>query len=196
MPISMMKRLESINTMVSSIWWLVGFYWIVVGGQALLLVSPQLYWLTVVFLAFDVFFILFCIGMASIVFVAVFCCIPILAVAYAIAMRKGASVDDIRNLPKYKYRQGSQFSTLENNKKQEVLGAQVGFGNTNSINELTLLPEDSECCICLSRYVDGVELCTLPCNHHFHCRCISKWLRINATCPLCRSNIHHGDTLV
>lgn len=53
-----------------------------------------------------------------------------------------------------------------------------------------------ECCICLYKYVDGVELCVLPCNHHFHHGCISKWLRINATCPLCKFNILRGDTLV
>lgn len=53
-----------------------------------------------------------------------------------------------------------------------------------------------ECCICLYRYVDGVELCRLPCNHHFHRKCITKWLRINATCPLCKFNILRGETLV
>uniref|UniRef100_A0A2P2JS93 RING-type E3 ubiquitin transferase n=2 Tax=Rhizophora mucronata TaxID=61149 RepID=A0A2P2JS93_RHIMU len=140
---SMIKRLETINTMVSSIWWLIGFYWIVAGGQALLQDAPRLYWLTVVFLAFDVFFIIFCIGMASVVFLAVFCCIPILAVAYAVAIRKGASEDDIRSLPKYKYRQEGQFNTLEDDRKQEVLGVRVRSGDANPINELFLLPEDS-----------------------------------------------------
>jgi len=38
------KSLESINTMISSIWWVFGFYWIVAGGQALLQDSPRLYW--------------------------------------------------------------------------------------------------------------------------------------------------------
>lgn len=46
-----------------------------------------------------------------------------------------------------------------------------------------------ECCICLCPYEDGVELRELPCNHHFHCSCIDKWLHINATCPLCKFNI-------
>ncbi|KAJ8770386.1 hypothetical protein K2173_015000 [Erythroxylum novogranatense] len=191
----MMKRLESINTMVSSIWWVIGFYWIVVGGPALLQDSPRLYWLTVVFLAFDVFFVIFCIIVAFIVFLAAFC-IPIAAVVYAFAIGKGASEDDIRSLPKYKYRQGSQFRTMEYDKKREVLGTRGWCSNTSSISEIDLPLEDSKCCICLSRYVDGVELYTLPCNHHFHCRCISKWLRMNATCPLCKINIRRGDNLV
>ncbi|XP_021668338.2 E3 ubiquitin-protein ligase At4g11680 isoform X11 [Hevea brasiliensis] len=41
---SIMKRLESISTLISSIWWVTGFYWIVVGGQTLLQDSPRLYW--------------------------------------------------------------------------------------------------------------------------------------------------------
>lgn len=53
-----------------------------------------------------------------------------------------------------------------------------------------------ECCICLSSYVDGEELRTLPCNHHFHCGCISRWLQINSTCPLCKFDILRRDSLV
>nr|XP_029149428.1 uncharacterized protein LOC112754659 isoform X2 [Arachis hypogaea] len=43
-PYSILKRLEPVNTLASSVWWVFGFYWIVVGGQALLEDSPQLYW--------------------------------------------------------------------------------------------------------------------------------------------------------
>lgn len=193
---SIMKRLESVNTIVSSIWWMCGFYWIVVGGQTLLQDSPRLYWLTVVFLAFDVFFIIFCIGMAFVIFFALCCCIPIVAFAYSMAIRDGASEDDIKNLPKYRFCQGNSSMTLDHDKKQDILKAQLESSNNNNIKELSLNPEDSECCICLSRYVDGAELYTLPCSHHFHCGCISKWLRINATCPLCKFNILRSDTLV
>ncbi|KAA8517843.1 hypothetical protein F0562_015317 [Nyssa sinensis] len=191
---SIVKRLESINTVISSIWWVFGFYWIVVGGQALLQDSPRLYWLAVVFLAFDVFFMIFCIAMACIIFFALFCCFPILAtIAYAMAIGEGASENDIRTLPKYNYRQGNPLRTFDNEREQEFVGITVEAGNSNSTAEFTLHPEDSECCICLYRYVDGAELCSLPCNHHFHYGCISKWLRINATCPLCKFNILGGD---
>ncbi|KAH7556859.1 hypothetical protein ACOSP7_026137 [Xanthoceras sorbifolium] len=190
------KRLEFINTIVSSIWWVMGFYWIVVGGQSLLQDSPRLYWLTVVFLAFDVFFIIFCIVMACSFFLAIFCLIPVIAIAYAVATRKGASEDDIRSLPKYRYRLASPLRTMNNDEKQDAFGTGLESGSSNSSNELALYLEDSDCCICLSSYVEGAELYTLPCNHHFHCGCISKWLRINATCPLCKFNIHRCDTLV
>ncbi|KAL0359684.1 UNVERIFIED_CONTAM: E3 ubiquitin protein ligase RIE1 [Sesamum angustifolium] len=193
--VSIIKKLESINTVVSSVWWVFGFYWIVMGGQPLLQDSPRLYWLSVVFLAFDVFFMIFCIAMACIIFLLLFCCFPILAtVAYAMTIGDGASENDIRSLPKYLYRQQNIVGTSEGDKKQVKLTALPA--NSICTAELVLHPEDSECCICLYKYVDGAELCTLPCNHHFHHKCITKWLRINATCPLCKFNIHRGETLV
>ncbi|MBA0642393.1 hypothetical protein Goklo_026784 [Gossypium klotzschianum] len=53
-----------------------------------------------------------------------------------------------------------------------------------------------ECCICLCSYEDGVDLHALPCNHHFHSTCIVKWLKMNATCPLCKYNILKGTEQV
>eukprot|EP00249_Psilotum_nudum_P036938 c9089_g2_i1 orf=1-858(-) len=83
---SLAKRLESVNTMFSFVWWIVGFYWIASGGQALTSESPLLYWLSVVFLAFDVFFVVFCIALACIIGIAVCCCLPcIIAILYAVA---------------------------------------------------------------------------------------------------------------
>ena len=41
---SIVKKLEPMNTLASSVWWVFGFYWIVAGGQALLEDSPRLYW--------------------------------------------------------------------------------------------------------------------------------------------------------
>jgi hypothetical protein len=58
--------------------------------------------MTVLFPDFEVF-IMFCIGMAFIVFFALFCIIPIIALAYALRIREGASEDDIRSLPMYRF---------------------------------------------------------------------------------------------
>ncbi|KAF6150792.1 hypothetical protein GIB67_020875 [Kingdonia uniflora] len=41
---SVAKRCESLNTMASFIWWIVGFYWIVSGGEILFQNAPRLYW--------------------------------------------------------------------------------------------------------------------------------------------------------
>ncbi|KAH7863521.1 hypothetical protein Vadar_018598 [Vaccinium darrowii] len=49
-------------------------------------------------------------------------------------------------------------------------------------------PNDGTCPICLAEYQPKETLRTIPdCNHYFHANCIDEWLRINATCPLCRN---------
>ena len=45
------------------------------------------------------------------------------------------------------------------------------------------------CCICLAKYAHNDELRELPCAHCFHKDCVDKWLKINALCPLCKSEI-------
>ncbi|KAF3441418.1 hypothetical protein FNV43_RR15332 [Rhamnella rubrinervis] len=137
------KRLDSINKMMSSIWWIIGFYWIVVGGQPLLQNSPRLYWLTMVFLAFDVFIIIFCIGMACVIFFVLCCYRSIVAFVYAMIIREGASEDEIRTLPKYRFRQLNPFGTFDYDKKLEIVGERLEAGNSSHINELVLCSEDS-----------------------------------------------------
>ena len=41
--ISFSKRCESVNTMASFLWWIVGFCWVVSGGEQLLQDAPRLY---------------------------------------------------------------------------------------------------------------------------------------------------------
>ncbi|KAK2426001.1 hypothetical protein P8452_40756 [Trifolium repens] len=186
---SVAKHLESANTMFSFIWWIIGFYWVSAGGQALSEDSPQLYWLCIIFLGFDVFFVVFCVALACIIGIAVCCCLPcIIALLYAVADQEGASKEDIEQLSKFKFRR------VESNEKQtdsiqEPAGGIMTECRADSPIEHVLAEEDAECCICLSSYDDGVELRELPCGHHFHCACVDKWLYINATCPLCKYNI-------
>ncbi|KAG9444486.1 hypothetical protein H6P81_015826 [Aristolochia fimbriata] len=191
---SFAKRCESINTMASFLWWIIGFYWVVSGGEALLHDAPRLYWLAVVFLAFDVFFAIFCVALACVIGIALCCCLPcIIAILYAVAGQEGASDADISVLPKYRFDQ----SSVSVEKKADGAGAMVPIATHGIVtDERVLLHEDAECCICLTAYDDGVELHCLPCNHHFHATCISKWLRINATCPLCKYNILKGGEQV
>lgn len=84
--------------------------------------------LAVIFLALDVFFMIFCVGMACIICLALFCCIPVVAIAYAMTIREGASEDEIRQLPKYRFHQ-SHASRMS--------------ANTDAVDELALQFEDS-----------------------------------------------------
>ncbi|GAA0160110.1 hypothetical protein LIER_16740 [Lithospermum erythrorhizon] len=180
------KHLGSANTMFSFVWWLLGFYWVDAGRQ-LIGQSPLLYWLCVVFLAFDVFFVVLFIALACLIGVAVCCCLPcIIAILYAVAEQEGASKEEVERLAKYKFqRVDKKYCEGE---MQEPGGVMIDCETENS-SEHYLTSEDAECCICLSAYDDGDELRELPCCHHFHCTCVDKWLFINATCPLCKYNI-------
>ncbi|KAI4348559.1 hypothetical protein L6164_009269 [Bauhinia variegata] len=140
-----LKKLESMNTLGSSVWWVFGFYCIVMGGPALLQVCPLLYGLTEVFLDFDVFFNIFGIVMACIIFFVFFCFIVIVAtvaLAYAVKMREGASDADIRSLPKYRFSQSNLLVMVDDNQKQ-VVKARTDTDNSNHASELSLHPDDS-----------------------------------------------------
>ncbi|KHG00424.1 E3 ubiquitin ligase RIE1 -like protein [Gossypium arboreum] len=106
---------------------------------------------------------------------------------------EGASEADLSILPKYRF----QFINI-GEKPSVGAGKMVPIETSSGYlaNERILLPEDAECCICLCSYEDGVDLHALPCNHHFHSTCIVKWLKMNATCPLCKYNILKGTEQV
>ncbi|PIN16947.1 hypothetical protein CDL12_10398 [Handroanthus impetiginosus] len=191
---SRVKRCESVNTMASFVWWIIGFYWVVSGGEILLRSAPRLYWLAVVFLAFDVIFAIFCVVLACLIGIALCCCLPcIIAILYAIAGQEGASEADLSTLPKYRYQ-----TCKDEDRVGFAAGRMIPIETSSGYMsiERILLPEDAECCICLSGYEDGTELHALPCNHHFHLTCIVKWLKMNATCPLCKYNIVKGNEQV
>ncbi|KAH0857195.1 hypothetical protein HID58_085456 [Brassica napus] len=154
--------------------------------------------LCIVFLGFDVFFVVLCIALACVIGIAVCCCLPcIIAVLYAVAeqlkMQEGASKEDIDQLTKFKFRKvgESEKHTVDEEDEQAKgdSGGVMTECGTDSPLQHTLPHEDAECCICLSAYADETELRELPCGHHFHCSCVDKWLYINATCPLCKYNI-------
>ncbi|XP_020230156.1 RING-H2 finger protein ATL20 [Cajanus cajan] len=55
---------------------------------------------------------------------------------------------------------------------------------------------DNTCPICLSEYEPKETLRTIPeCNHYFHAHCIDEWLKMNATCPLCRNSPDPSSTV-
>eukprot|EP00300_Choanocystis_sp_HF-7_P042438 c9191_g1_i1.p1 GENE.c9191_g1_i1~~c9191_g1_i1.p1 ORF type:complete len:257 (-),score=25.29 c9191_g1_i1:39-809(-) len=53
--------------------------------------------------------------------------------------------------------------------------------------------DDPACSICLSNYVSGEAVTPLVCQHHFHTECVKVWLRMSATCPICRAKQSHHE---
>ncbi|KAM1782332.1 hypothetical protein ACFX11_040806 [Malus domestica] len=152
---SITKNLESANSMFSFIWWVIGFYWVLNGGQTLLSICC--------FLA----------------------CIR--AILYAVTDQDGATYEEIDRLPKFKFRRVSNSEKV-NGEVQASEGFMTEC-DTNAPTDHPISQADAECCVCLSVYKNGAELSQHPCQHHFHCTCIDKWLHINATCPMCKFNI-------
>lgn len=48
---------------------------------------------------------------------------------------------------------------------------------------------DELCAICLTSYEVTERIIKLPCNHIFHQECGVEWLKVNASCPMCRKSI-------
>ena len=57
--------------------------------------------------------------------------------------------------------------------------------------------EEAEACsICLDDFVQGEEVKTLPCLHHYHTRCVGEWLRRQGRgveCPVCKTPVFEGQ---
>ncbi|XP_047340298.1 putative RING-H2 finger protein ATL21B [Impatiens glandulifera] len=50
------------------------------------------------------------------------------------------------------------------------------------------------CSICLSEFLAKETVRFIPnCTHCFHSDCIDKWLRLNHSCPVCRTSLTHVD---
>ncbi|KAI3812802.1 hypothetical protein L1987_17514 [Smallanthus sonchifolius] len=118
------------------------------------------------------------IGMSILIcIVAVVWCIADKAREYNQNRHQNIDVFSITISPRPHSSTGLDMSTIESYKRT-VLG------------ESRRLPKDDDTCpICLSKYEPRDALRTIPeCDHYFHVGCIDEWLRLNATCPLCRNS--------
>lgn len=49
---------------------------------------------------------------------------------------------------------------------------------------------NKECSICLYEFNCGDKMKRMPsCLHAFHAKCLDRWLKVNATCPICRISL-------
>lgn len=165
-----------------AVWFVVGNIWIF-GGHSSASEAPNLYRLCVVFLFFS------CIGYAMpfILCAMICCCLPciisILGVREDMYGMRGATEESINALPTHK------FSGNDDAGDGNSGGNQGGYIAAGTEKERPISGEDAICCICLTNYEDNDELRELPCSHYFHTQCVDKWLKINASCPLCKFEI-------
>jgi hypothetical protein len=61
----------------------------------------------------------------------------------------------------------------------------------NVTNEHLREFDGSTCPICITDMVVGEQARQLRCRHMFHKSCVDEWLRVNATCPTCRTSIYN-----
>ncbi|KAK7271889.1 hypothetical protein RJT34_28145 [Clitoria ternatea] len=169
-----------------AVWFVVGNVWIF-GGHTSPSDAPQLYRLCIVFLTFS------CIGYAMpfILCATICCCLPciisVLGIREEFSQNRGATIESINALPIYKFK----VKNNENSDDQDVNAAidEGGILAAGTEKERAISGEDAVCCICLAKYADDDELRELPCSHVFHVVCVDKWLKINASCPLCKSEV-------
>eukprot|EP00816_Leptocylindrus_hargravesii_P013715 CAMPEP_0196803084 /NCGR_PEP_ID=MMETSP1362-20130617/2520_1 /TAXON_ID=163516 /ORGANISM="Leptocylindrus danicus, Strain CCMP1856" /LENGTH=431 /DNA_ID=CAMNT_0042174517 /DNA_START=144 /DNA_END=1439 /DNA_ORIENTATION=+ len=61
---------------------------------------------------------------------------------------------------------------------------------SSTIGKASELQEDQkQCSICLDEFCDNDRVRRLPCLHYFHEDCVDRWLRSNASCPVCKHHI-------
>ena len=82
--------------------------------------------------------------------------------------------------------------------RTEPVSEASGSENTSRITAwiVDIEPEKDpeQCCVCLQD-MTGVQstpnsdrrVCQLKCNHMFHIECITKWISVKNTCPVCRA---------
>lgn len=118
------------------------------------------------------------------------CCLPCIVALLGYReeshQNRGASPEVIATLPTYNFI-SNNVNDMNNDKNElENKGGIVAQGTRN---ERLVSGDDSLCSICLGKYRDKVELRELPCSHHFHVECVDIWLKINASCPLCKYDL-------
>ncbi|KAL5574645.1 hypothetical protein UlMin_016344 [Ulmus minor] len=169
-----------------AVWFVVGNVWIF-GGHTSPSDAPKLYRLCIVFLTFS------CIGYAMpfILCATICCCLPciisVLGIREDLSQTRGATVESINALPTYKFKLKKNGNIDDQENDPGV--AEGGILAAGTEGERAISGEDAVCCICLAKYADNDELRELPCLHVFHIECVDKWLKINASCPLCKSEV-------
>ncbi len=81
------------------------------------------------------------------------------------------------------------------------IASELNFNNCKEIEQFIgksakvkkedpLIIQKEQCFVCFEPYLEGEHKRELPhCKHFFHKKCIDKWLKKKAQCPICRDNV-------
>ncbi|XVF88198.1 hypothetical protein PTKIN_Ptkin19aG0031000 [Pterospermum kingtungense] len=169
-----------------AVWFVVGNVWIF-GGHSSASDAPNMYRLCIVFLTIS------CIGYAMpfILCATICCCLPciisVLGFREDLSQARGATPESINALPTYKFKM--KKSRNGDGRESNSGAGEGGIVAAGTEKERVISGEDAVCCICLAKYANNDELRELPCSHFMHKECVDKWLKINASCPLCKSEV-------
>lgn len=57
--------------------------------------------------------------------------------------------------------------------------------------------EDAQECACCAEVFNARKVIkATPCGHHFHEKCLGRWMTVASTCPLCRFELSSTSTAV
>ncbi|KAB2616789.1 E3 ubiquitin-protein ligase [Pyrus ussuriensis x Pyrus communis] len=168
----LMNRCRTSLELFFAIWFVMGNVWVFDSRFSSLPGAPKLHVLCISLLAWNAISYSF----PFLLFVLLCCCVPLISSLLGYNMNmgsidKGASDDQISQLPSWRYKE---------------VNAKVELGNDCNSGSLN---EDPDCCICLAKYRDKEEVRQLPCSHTFHLKCVDQWLRIISCCPLCKQEL-------
>ncbi|XP_058114851.1 E3 ubiquitin-protein ligase At1g63170-like [Magnolia sinica] len=166
----LMNKSRTFLELFFAMWFVMGNVWIFDSRHGTFDQAPMLHVLCITLLVWNAITYSF----PFLLFLLLCCCVPLISnlIGYNMNMgsvERGASDDQISQLPKWKFKE-------------------VDAGNGGDCNPANA-SENSECCICLAKYKDKEELRQLPCSHLFHLRCVDQWLRIISCCPLCKKEL-------
>lgn len=113
---------------------------------------------------------------------------PLMALLMANMMNEGRPVGQNIDSMSYEQLLSAFGDGSENRGADEDVISRLPSKTIVSV-EKELPPDCRECSICLDTFEVGSSRKTLPCLHGFHEECVDKWLRTNASCPICKHDV-------
>lgn len=110
-------------------------------------------------------------------------------------LRTKAASFSLHQLDQYFDLDDALLVDISSNESTSISGTLESTTSINIVPELTAAQDDlsqtaanvTSCAICMEGFDSSHSL--LPCSHAFHFSCISAWLCVSTSCPLCRLSV-------